>query len=387
MLAALAAVLAYYSVTFSVAQVVVKTDPAIAHQLAPYDGRITATYAASLAGDDATRADRQRADTIARQALRQDPTAVTALSTLGIDADFSGDKFAARRMFTAAYALSRRNLATQLWMIENAVAHGDISQTLHQYDITLRVFPTMGEILYPVLASASTDPAIRSKLVQTLATKPVWGENFINFIAGSSSDPRTTAALFLGLRRAGVTVPETAQAGVISALIGAEQFDATWSYYAAVRPGVDRRRSRDPHFSAKTVAPSQLDWIPLNDGGLTTNIQGGIFDFSAPASVGGPLLQQLQLLPPGTYRLTGHSIGLDMPAGAHPYWTLGCRGGRELGRIEMPNSAVAEGVFTGTFSVSADCPVQMLVLNARPSDAVSGLSGQIDRAELVPIAR
>jgi hypothetical protein len=383
-LAAVAVVLGFYGVTFSIAQVVVKQDPALAYRLAPYDGRITAAYATSLAGPDATPQDRARADVLAKRALRQDPTAVAAAATLGVNADIRGDKASARSYFAYAQKLSRRDLRTQLWMIEDAVQRNDIPSALHQYDITLRVFPNMGDLLFPVLASAISDATIRNELVKTLANRPSWEKGFIAFIAGNSPHPSSTAALFTSLRKAGVGVPELANAGATNALMAAGQFDAAWSYYAAIRPGADRRRSRDPRFVANLETPSQLDWTPINDGGLTTSIQGGIFDFAAPASFGGPMIQQLQLLPPGVYRLSGHSIGIEQAAGALPYWVLRCQNGRELGRVEVPNSSVAKGNFTGTFSVPADCQVQTLVLTARPSDAVSGLSGQFDRVELVP---
>jgi hypothetical protein len=384
-LATVAVVLGYYSVTFSISQVVVKRDPAMAYRLAPYDGRITAAYATSLAGHEATPQDRVRADVLAKHALQQDPTAVAAAATLGINADVRGDKAAARHYFSYAQRLSRRDLRTQLFMIEDAVQREDIPGALGQYDMTLRVFPNLGEILYPVLASASADPVIRRELVKTLAGKPMWGESFIGFAADKGPDPKSTAALFLNLHRAGVAVPEMARARAVNALIAKGQTEAAWSYYAAIRPGADRRRSRDPHFTATLETPSQLDWTPINDGsGLTTSIQGGIFDFAAAASVGGRMLQQLQLLPPGSYRLSGHTIGIEQPAGALPYWTLRCQDGRELGRVEVPNSGVANGNFTGTFSVPAGCPVQTLVLMARSSDAIAGQSGQIDRAALMP---
>jgi hypothetical protein len=384
-LAAVAVVLGFYGVTFSLAQVVVKQDPALAYRLAPYDGRITAAYATSLAGPDATPQDRARADVLAKRALRQDPTAVAAAATLGVNAGIRNDPAAARRYFAYAQKLSRRDLRTQLFMIEDAVQRNDIPGTLHQYDMTLRVFPNMSEILYPVLASASSDPEIRRELVKTLAGKPMWSESFIDFVATKGPDPKSTAALFIYLRRAGVVVPEAARAAAVNALIAAGQIDTAWSYYATIRPGADRSRSRDPRFATTLDTPPQFDWTPINEGsGLTTGIQGGIFDFTAPASSGGRMLQQLQLLPPGVYRLSGHSIGIDQAAGALPYWVLRCQNGRELGRVEVPKSSVANGNFTGTFSVPADCPVQTLVLTARPSDAVSGLSGQFDRVELVP---
>ncbi len=383
-LVVLAGVFGYYSLTFTLAQVVVKQNPELAYRLAPYDGRVTAAYVTSLAGPDATPRDRARADILAKRALWQDPTAVGAVVTLGINADARGDKAVARRYFTYAQKLSRRDFRTQLWMIENAVERGDMPGALHEYDITLRVFPTLDEILYPVLASASSEPSIRTELVKMLAGKPMWGESFINFVAGNGPDPQATTALFLRLQRAGIPIPEVASARAVDALIVARQPEAAWSYYAALRPGADRRRSRDPQFLAMLERPSQLDWAPINDGGLMTSIQSGVFDFAVPASVGGPMLRQLQLLPPGSYRLTGHSIGIEQADGARPYWVLTCQSGRELGRVEVPNSSVSNGNFTGVFSVPANCPVQILMLMARPSDAVAGLSGQFNQVALVP---
>lgn len=387
-LAAVIAALGYYGVTFSLAQILAKSDVERAHRLAPYDGRITARLAASLAGPDASETDRTRADMLARLALRQDPTAVVAVSTLGINAQVRGDIAAARRLFAYAEKLSRRDLQTQLWAIEDAVARGDIEGALRHYDITLRTNPGMAEMLFPVLTAASSDPAIRPGLIRTLAAKPMWGQGFIAYAAGQGPDPRATASLFLGLRRAGVRVPEGARTDAINALIAAGQVEAAWAYYASVHPGADRRRSRDPRFTANPETPSQFDWSPISDGTISSSIQrsesSGIFDFAAPASTGGPMLRQLQLLPPGSYRLVGHSSGIDQVEGARPYWALSCQGGRELGRVVLPNSNEAGGTFAGSFSVPSGCPVQTLVLVARLSDAVGGLSGQIDQVELTP---
>lgn len=384
-LAAGAGILCLYGVSFSLAQVLVEGNPALAYRLAPYDGRVLAGYATSLAGEDATPKQRLRADEMARRALHQDPTAVAAVATLGADADSRGNAAGARRYFDYAQKLSRRDLRTQLFMIESSVQRGDIRAAVHQYDITLRVFPRLGDMLYPVLANANSNPPIRRELVKTLAGKPIWGENFINFIAVKGADPRSTAALFLGLARAGVAAPESARATTVNALINTGQTEAAWAYYAAIHPGSDRRRSRDPRFSGNVTTPSQLDWTPINDGsGVTSNIQDGVFDFSAPSSVGGPLLQQFQLLPPGTYRLAGHSGNIKQPGAAGAYWALTCLGGRELGRVDVPNSDISKGDFSGTMTVPEKCPVQLLALIARPSNAVEGLSGQLDNVQLAP---
>lgn len=379
------AMLGFASVTFSIAQVVAKSDPLLAHRLAPYDGRITAKAAMALTGEEADVTERRRADNLARRALRQDGTAVLALSTLGFDADLRGDRTAARRFFVQAQRQSRRDLRTQLWMIEDAVARGSIAEALKQYDITLRVFPELGQLLYPVLANAGTEPAIRRALVKTLTGRPPWGESFLSYVSRSAPDPYATATLFLELERRGVSVPQPSRAAVVDALIAAGRADEAWRYYALDRPGVDRRRSRDPRFTAGLAIPSQFDWVAIDNAGVTTSIGEGAAEFTAPASIGGPLLRQVQILPPGIYRLIGRSEGVDQARQSRPYWTLQCQDGRELGRVLLPTSADAKVPFTGTFTVPAGCPVQALVLVAQASDAVAGLSGRIDRAELLPL--
>lgn len=384
-LTAVVGLVGYIAVTFSLAQVLFRTYPERAHSLAPYDGRITAFLSGALSDEKATPADRRRADELALLALRQDPTVVVALSTLGLNSEVRGDVTRARQLFAGAQKLSRRDLRTQLWMIEDAVRRGDISGALRQYDITLRVFPKVWEILFPVLAAASSEPQIRSALVRTLAASPPWAAFFVDYLAGNGPDPRASARLLVALREAGGAVSDKAQASAVDQLIRAELFNEAWSYYATVNVGADRRRSRDPRFGRAAQAASQLDWQPVEDSGLSAVIQNGLFEFIAPASTGGPVLRQLQLLPEDTYSLTGHSSGIDQTATTRPYWTLTCRSGRELGRIPLPNSGEAGGTFSGTFTVGSGCPVQTLTLVAQASDAVGGSSGQIDRVQLAPV--
>ena len=349
-----AIVLCFVSVGFSLAQMVVDANPALAHRLAPYDGRITARLAASLAGESASASDRQQADVLAREALAQDPTAVLAVSTLAIDAGIRGDTVRAQRLMSAAQMLSRRDLQTQLWAIEYAVRRGDVAGSLHQYDNTLRVWPGMANILFPILTLASGDPRVRAALAQMLVARPKWADDFVDFAATHAADPRTSAQLLVEVRRRGGAVPDHTQAGMVAALITHGQVGEAWAFYALLHPGVDRRRSRDPRFAAALETPSLLDWTPVNNGGISTSMQGGGFNFSVASSIGGSMLQQTQVLPVGNYLLTGHSIGISQAPNARPYWALACRDGREIGRIVLPNSAQANGLFDGSFSVPAD---------------------------------
>lgn len=385
-LAVLVAVVCYLAVAHSLAQSVKRNDLIRARTLAPWDARLTAALAEQRLAELQQPADEARTNQLARQALRLDATAVAAVATLGWQAQAHGRVDQARRWFDYAEALSRRDLQTQLWKIEDAVGRGDVPAALRHYDIALRTNNQASDVLFPILAAAVTQPDVRHGLSATLLRRPPWGAYFINYLTFKGPDPRANMDLLVRLQGAGWPVPERARSSLVNALVKANAVEEAWGYYAQVRPGANRRMSRDPVFRSRIDPPSVLDWV-VADGDASGSIQhgeaGSFFDFAVSPSVGGPLLQQMQLLPPGGYRLEGRSSRIEQPGRSLPYWLLACRDGRELGRVVVP-AARDQGVFRGQFVVPSDCPAQTLVLIARPSDDISGVVGQIDQVQLSP---
>lgn len=384
-----AGLLGYNAITQALAQTARKPGAEWAHVLAPGDGRVTAQLSEIRSGPDADARGRKEADRLARLALRQDPTAVAAVATLGIDAQIRGDTPAARRLLAYSQRLSRRDLRTQLWAIEDAVVRDDFRSALNHYDIALRTSRIAPGLLFPILATAIDDSAIRTALVHTLAKRPVWTQRFLDYVAAEARNPRPVAVLFRDLRNAHVAVSAADDTLLVTALVAKGAFEEAWNYYALARPGVDRSRSRDPRFMADMDRPSPFDWVPINDAGVSTSLQrdkqGGIFEFSVSPGLGGLLLRQLQMLPSGTYAIVGRSAGIDQPESSLPYWQLSCEDGKELGRVQVPNSAQSNGVFTGQVIVPVGCAVQALSLVARSSDSVSGVVGQIEQIQLAPV--
>ena len=378
----------YLSVMQSVALVLPDSRIEEAYALAPNNGRIAGRLSQALYRPDASEAERTRAVAIAREALRHDPTAVEAVATLAADAFARGNQAGGERLLAYSQKLSRRDLRTQLMAIELAVAQDDIAGALHHYDIALRTKKNAPELLFPVLTSALSDQAIRTEMVKTLGKQPNWGTGFIAHAARSDANPAASAAFFRALQAARVPVSDASSVALLNRLLAAKLFDDAWAYYAAARPGSDRRWSRDPDFTNALEARSALDWVAVNGLGVSTAIlpdaRNGLFDFTVSMGNGGTLLQQLHMLPAGDYVLEGHSMGIEQPARSRPYWTLRCQTGGEIGRVELPNSSQAGGRFQGTISVPTDCPVQMLALVARSTDDIGGVSGQIDRIAIRP---
>lgn len=384
LLAVGAAWLGYGAVSHALGNALRSASPDRAHELAPGDGRIAAAFASHLSGPEGTPADRSRADTLARAALRRDAIAVPALSTLGLNAQLRGDTAAARRAFAYAQKLTRRDLRTQLWAIEDAVARGDIPGALRQYDLALRTEKNAGELLFPVLSSAIVEPSVRAALVRMLATNPPWGGDFVIYAAAVSPDPRATLALLDAMHRARVPVPASASARVIDALLTGGDAEAAWRYYAALHAGVQRRTSRNPRFTAQAGGPTRFDWLAADDTVPTATLEmsanGGRFDFATSPGMGGAVLRQMQVLPPGDYMIEGAAV-IEQTDAPPPYWLLACADGRELGRVDV---APGRDRFAGRVSVPAECPVQALTLVVRPSERLTGVAGQVTQARVRP---
>lgn len=386
-LAGMVAILGGVGASLALAWPQANRNPVFAHRLAPYDGQLTGRAALATAvkaiADGSALAE---SDMLARQALRQDANAVAAVVTLGMNAEARGEIAAARHFFNYAQSLTRRDRRIQLWAIEDAVRRNDVAGAIQQYDITLRTMPQLGEILYPILIQSSGNQEIRSYLVQSLAQAPMWRDDFVEYASKNKSvDPNAAVILLAALAAVQVPVAAEAKNGVLNSLVSIGKLEAAWKYYRIFYPGSSRSRSRDPEFSRGGDVPSPFDWVPVGNDHITTGISGGIFDFAVSASVGGRLLQQLQLLPPGDYQLTGKSNGIDQSPKSRPYWQLSCSDGKEIGRISLSNSSERQGQFSGKFTVPAGCPVQMLVLIARPSEAIGGSTGQITKVQLVPV--
>lgn len=376
------------TITHSLAYILRSTNSDIAHRLAPYDGRVTALTAALRVKSNAIEQDRLQADVLARLALRQDPTAQIAVSTLGLNAQIRNRPEGARRFFGYAEKLSRRDVQTQLWAIEDAVGRGNVAEALSHYDTVLRTTPSLAEMLFPVLSAASADPQIREPLIKTLLAQPAWKNSFLSYITADAHDPLSTVEILTELDRTGNQVPNSARSSMVNTLINAGAANEAWKYYATFHRGADRRSSRDPHFAQMIDTPSQFDWNVIDATGINASIQrndaNGIFDFSAPAMIGGRLLQQLQSLPPGSYSLSGRSQGLDQAEKARPYWLLSCQDGREISRVALSNSKEADGSFQGTINIPQNCPVQTLSFILQPSEDAGGVSGQIDFLQIKP---
>lgn len=363
-----------------------KAQPELALALAPFDSRSLSLVAERVLARRQDEAARARASRLARKALARDPTNVTAVTMIGFVAALEAKPDQARRLFDQAQRLSRRDLRTQIWFIEDAVGRGDVTSALRQYDTALRTSRVGREMLFPVLSTAIGEPQVRAAAAAVLRGRPPWADAFLYHAATLGPDPAALSDLVDRARHP--LSPET-HAELIRRLVVAERFDLAWGRYAAKRPGASRAAVRAGDFRQGQAVVTQFDWNAAAESGLSATLpdeRASGLDVQATPGAGGLAVSQLQLLDPGRYRFIGRMRGLAGTVGEKPYWALSCVTGSkaQLGRVALTASDERAADFGGAFVVPAGCPAQSLQLIVPATDDIGGIALTVERVALSP---
>lgn len=114
-----------------------------------------------------------------RSALVGQPLEPKLLGILGLAYEASGDPKRAAETMRVAYRASRRDVVSQLYLIESASASGDVRATLRHYNVALLTHPELNAALLPILSSAIAYPEIRMGLRPYLQAGAKWALAFL----------------------------------------------------------------------------------------------------------------------------------------------------------------------------------------------------------------
>jgi hypothetical protein len=117
----------------------------------------------------------------ARQSIAGTALNPGAVRLLAIDAWMHNDAGRSALLLRLAERLSRRDLGTQLLLIEERVAANDVPGTLAHYDKILRVSPPSRAWLFSTLNEAASDPTTAEEIARMLRRDPPWFGDFIDW--------------------------------------------------------------------------------------------------------------------------------------------------------------------------------------------------------------
>jgi hypothetical protein len=374
------AVLAVLMLRASLANILRYADPALALSLNSANSEAAEARAEALMLESAN--NRAEAAILARRALERSPVSAAAARILAITYVTTGDEAATRRLIRYSESLSRRDLPTQAWLIEDAVQHNDVRGALRHYDIALRATRPAEQMLFPVLFKAIAQPAVVDGLVDTLAVRPPWGDAFLLLASREATDLDGLARLIAGVAKRDYPLPVSVAPVASARMVDAAQYDDAWRVYAATNHGAVRDIVRDPSFIHATAGAGPFAWSIMSGNGLMAEPRRygaqNALAYAAETGAGGAVARQLLLLPGGSFRLAGRSFE-RAPDAPPAQIRLTCAGSGEAIAL-VP---AADATFSQGFVVPAGCPAQLLDVVVDGGDNPLGASGGIGNLHIL----
>lgn len=365
---ALGALLAAIPVSLATTSLVESRNAAdVAVLLWPWNSLALGQIAGTELSVDTAAADRLRISSAARRALMIEPGNVRAARSLAVLAGLSGNERMASLGLRYSETLSRRDLLTQLALIEWRVQQNDVVGALRHYDRALRATQSI-PLLLSTMIKASADPVVRGPVIDLLRQRPRWRSAFLVQLIDEQTPADTVYGIVSALRLDPAR-PDERQvlAGAIGKLIGLGHVaDARRLLPPSATP------VRNGNFEAENPFPP-LDWMLADDANLNAVIEGDprgggrVLYLDARNGRGGDLASQRLSLSPGQYRL---SLVIGDATAVRPQVAIVCDdgtgGGGEAPLLSMtvPTAPITGArAFSQPFRINGPCVAQRLVIS------------------------
>jgi len=341
-----------------------KSDPVRGARLASGNARLATEAARKMAENIARNA--EQASELARMALARDATLTPAIETLALAAQQRGDRAEAARLFDLSSRISRRSLATRLWLAQQAVERGQAEVALAHMDLALRTSTQAPAIVFPALERGLADTALEAQIARLVDRPSDWREAFL-IQAVDDADAEGATSLLLAMKDREFVAAKGIDRRLVGRLVGERRFMAARRLSDAFRPAGRPGLIADPGFTG-TVDRYPFGWGLVEGGAMGAAIgsQGGrpALAYHALPGRSGQVAGQLLMLAPGRYRLATQTAQTGRPA---PLWAVACgeRGGARLAELSFPARPGASSM--AEFTVPPGCEAQWLTLHLAPS--------------------
>ena len=359
------------------------SDPGAAAALAPYDARaaIAAVQARVAKGGDIASPE---ARSLVGEALARDVTLTSAIELRALQAEAAHDPAREGRLFSLSSAISRRSLPTRLWLIQRSVDRGDVAGALDNFDIALRTSISAPDVLFPVLARATSDPSLAAPIARLLDRPDEWRLAFLHYAITEAHAGPGVAGVLMHMRDRRMILAGRVDEALIGELASERAYGLARQVRMRFGPPLGPGLVADADFADPRQA-YPFGWNVIGDGpagAQRARVDGRPqLQYQASPGGGGQIATQLLTLAPGPYRLTVTTAAPASDPLSQPFWTLTCSGdaGLQLGVLDQPATKDAAGGLD--FTVPQGCEGQWLVLILKSSDAPN-LTGAIGSVEV-----
>lgn len=333
----------------------------------------------------------QRSEILAKQAVHDDPLAVSAIRTLALIAAYRKDDERSLKLLRYGESLSKRDLMTELAIAFDARRVEGNMEAIRHYGHALGTTRRGYELIVDQVVTAAQDLDFARDLGTAMAADPTWRDRFLPFYFARVEDPVSLAATIDAMWADGVPVADRPFANrALNLLLQKGAQDEAASLLTRVL-GKNAARVRDGGFEQGEKVAFGWDLesgssfsglpVPREDG------EGKMLEMRASSGYAGAIAKQILSLAPGEYRLSAELWADENADEGMPRVILRCAG-VDLGLADLRNNGATAGKSTGPiatgFSVPAECPVQYLEVKFGSSLFVSSSRGWADGIAIDP---
>ncbi len=289
----------------------------------------------------------------------------------------------ATALIDLAQRASRRDLLTQIWLIEKAAEADQLEKALSHFDIGLSISSGSEQggnaLLLPVLSNAMEDPQIRTSFAKLVRQKPVWLGTALGYIISGNKQPEFVADMLI---QAGPLPKEaeyrTFETLMLSQLRAANKTQEALRYYLSL-PGVNKAVSNDPRFLKTNINQgyAPIHWTVLaanaNEGRFVELDDSDLLALEGDSGSGarGQIAEKNIYFPPGLYRVReGKRPQSEVRGSIYPMLYLTCVTSNGPGFTWK--SRFSEFDTAPPISIGPDCTSQVLQIFIQSEDGKPG---------------
>ena len=373
--------LSYLSLIATIAEIGDEVDPDLVLRVQPANSLALAAKGDILWTLHPEEAKNPQILQLAQSALRSQALNARAIRLLAVAAQGNDQSDIADKLVGLSAKVSRRDAFSQLWLMQSAANRGDRNGELAHYDVALRTFGPMQDVLFPKLAKMLDDRDYHPAFKPYLHFDSPWLKEFLTFVIWNSDHYPALASTLL--TAGGLPIKDEQYRNYETQLLGQlaskRNFELAKTYYLSLL-GSNAASLRSVQL---TSASTDQKFAPINwrldsgEGvGVSTEMKNSILYLNASASAqsSGVVAQKLMYLPPGAYVFAQNYIAHKLDNGAAATWLVLCNYETDSKVLVQFKLNFEPDVRNGQvrFVVPLGCPHQIIELALNGGDAPEG---------------